>query len=190
MAEGQNIPFDVALLVARRVSVVWRLAVATGPPSDIFLVPHDKLRELRVVTDNIWDESWSFEYNEGVGYLRIWQQSYYGENKLLLYCSNGLLGGWAFLARPENLPKLNYTFAIFINGELQIIPEATILPTENRDLFISATFPITRDLARKVLTASSIGAAIQPPNKGIFLGFQIGTAKGHDKLSNIITSCH
>jgi len=52
-------------------------------------VPHDKLRELRVVTDN--GEDWTFEYVEGTIYLKIWQQSSYGENKLLLLCPKGKL---------------------------------------------------------------------------------------------------
>ena len=55
-------------------------------PTEIYFVPHQMLRELRVVTDHIWDESWSFEYSDNVPYLRIWQKSYFGEYKLTLMC--------------------------------------------------------------------------------------------------------
>jgi hypothetical protein len=46
--------------------------VTSALPRDMYLVPHDKPRELRVVTDNIWDESWSFEYTPQGDPTRNW----------------------------------------------------------------------------------------------------------------------
>jgi hypothetical protein len=40
-----------------------------------------------------------------------------------------------------------------------------------------------------MLSANSIGAAIQPPNKTLFWGFQIETKKGRDKLEKMILGC-
>ena len=91
---------------------------------------------------------------------------------------------------PEYAVTLD-TFGIFINGELQIISDATILPSTTTILFV-----VTPDLANKMLIARSIGAAFKAPyklqdaNSYFFLGFQINTAKGHDKLSRMIASCH
>jgi hypothetical protein len=96
--------------------------VTSALPSDIYFVPHDKLRELRVVTDHIWDESWSYEYMKGFPtYLKIWQQSFFGENKLMLFCANDQLLGEAFLQTPKFMPM--HTVGIFINHQLVTIPQ-------------------------------------------------------------------
>ena len=55
-----------------------------------------------MVTDGIWDEQWSFEYNE-FPYLRILQQSVNCENRLIVGCSNNQLIGKVFA---EGEPKL------------------------------------------------------------------------------------
>jgi hypothetical protein len=157
-------------------------------PSEIYFVPHDVLRELRVVTDGTWDEDWSFEYNE-FPYLRIRQQSINGENRLIVGCTNNELIGEIFA---EGEPKLvPHAAGIFINGILIIIPDRLMLtPPKMGPKFATAVFVITPELAYQMLTANSIGAAIQPLNKDLFFGFQINTAKGKDKLERIISGCH
>jgi hypothetical protein len=164
--------------------------VTAAPPNDILLVPPELLRDLRVVTDNIYDETWSFETAKGAAYLRIWQQSDAGENKLILGpCSNGKLLGAEYLQKPEFLGG-PYSVGIFVNGELHNIPEQTLIlrPTIQGN-FLTAMFILSPQLAMQIATARSIGAAMQPPNKDIFLGFQIDTKAGKDKLSKIILDC-
>jgi hypothetical protein len=161
-------------------------------PSSIYFVPHDQLRELRVVTDDVLDEEWSFEYEEGVPYLQIWQQSYFGENKLLLLCEQSRLVGAAFVEPPPThaIGTAAYSVGLFINGDLRLIPQQFMLqPPQFRGKFATAFFHLTPELAAQLLNARSIGTAMQPPNKDIFFGFQIGTAKGQDKLSKMILGC-
>jgi hypothetical protein len=142
-----------------------------------------------VVTDGVWDEEWSFEYNE-FPYLRIRQQSINGENRLIVGCLNNRLIGQIFArGDPQLVPR---SAGIFINRNLITIPDDSILqaPKMGENNFASASFVITPALARQMLTGNSIGAAIQPLNKDFFFGFQINTAKGKEKLERIISGCH
>jgi hypothetical protein len=162
-------------------------------PSDIYLVPHDKLRELRVVTDGIWDESWSFEYNGGITYLKIWQQSYNGENKLILSCNKHVLFGFVYAQPPEStlVGKVPHSVGVFINGNLITIPDKLVIDRpEMGPRFVSAFFIIPPKLAGQMIMSQSIGAAIQPPDKALFFGFQISTARGRDKLSRLVSDCN
>jgi hypothetical protein len=140
---------------------------------------------MRVVTDNIWVESWSFEFLDGLYYLRIWQRTLYGEYKLLITCSKGNHLGWAFFEKPDHLPT-PIKLGIFINDEKHFLSDQV----SDAGNYLTAMFQISEDLASKMLTAHLIGVFIQPPNPNVFLGFKIETAKGRDKLSKIITGCH
>jgi hypothetical protein len=158
-------------------------------PSEIYFVPHQKLRELRVVTGKIWDETWSFEYVGNTGYLRIWQQSVYGENRLTLICDNKRLFGGA-IVEPAANPIGPFTVSVFIDGEMKTIPDNLVVePPIFNGKFISTAFLVTPEIAGRMLSARSVGAAIQPPNKHFFWGFQIDTEKGRDKLSKMILGC-
>jgi hypothetical protein len=158
-------------------------------PDAIYIIPHDELRRLRVVTDNIYDENWSFELVEGVPYLRIWQQSAFGENKLLFTCLEGRLVASALLQPPEHF--MMDTIGMFIDDDLRTIPESLLIgKPRTTGKFIAAYFVVTREMAQGILAAHSIGAAMQPPNKDIFFGFSIDTAKGSEKLIKIITGCY
>jgi hypothetical protein len=164
--------------------------VTAAPPNEISFVSTDLLRDLRVVTDGIYDESWSFEFSQGASYLRIWQLSDNGENKLILACPKGRLIGYEFLAKPEFLGG-PYSVGIFVNGDLHTIPVQMIIqPPQAQGQYLTAIFGISPELATQIVTAHSIGAAMQPPNKDIFLGFQIDAKAGQEKLSKIILGCN
>jgi hypothetical protein len=163
--------------------------VTSATPDEISYVPAEVLRDLRVVTDGIYDEKWSFEYANGASYLRIWQLADTGENKLILACPNHELVAYEFLAKPELLGG-HYSVGIFVNGQLQNIPNRMIVDQPSvQGQFLMASFHVSAQLAQQIVTARSIGAAMQPPNKDIFLGFQIETKNGEDKLSKMIFGC-
>jgi hypothetical protein len=176
-----------------RANVEFFTLMTSTLPSDIYLVPHDKLRELRVVTDGIWDESWSFDYNGGITYLKIWQQSYNGENKLILSCNKHVLFGFVYAQPPEStlVGKIPHSVGVFINGNLITIPDKLVIDRpEMGPRFVSAFFIIPPKLAGEIIMSQSIGAAIQPPDKALFFGFQINTAGGRDKLARLVSDCH
>jgi hypothetical protein len=164
--------------------------VTAASPNEISFVSADLLRDLRVVTDGIYDESWSFEFSQGASYLRIWQLSDNGENKLILTCPKGQLVGYEFLAKPEFLGG-PYSAGIFVNGDLLAIPnQMMIQQPQVQGQYLTAMFGISAQMATQIVTARSIGAVMQPPNKDIFLGFQISTKAGQDKLLKIILGCN
>lgn len=165
-------------------------ALMTNVSADeIFLVPHEKLREMRVVTDNIWDEEWSFEFADGIAYLKIWQQSYHGENKLILYCNSRKLVGMVFV-ETDTFGFVPDTVGIFIDGTLETIPTTLMLQQPKvQQKVANAAFIITPELSRRMLAANSIGAAMQPPNKNIYLGFKSDRKKDREKLSKMILGC-
>jgi hypothetical protein len=179
----------VSFMKNSRVDTDFFRLMTSALPSSIFYVPHDELRKLRVVTDNVWDENWSFESAEGITYLKIWQQSSFGENKLLLLCPKGYLIGWFFTQEPEYQFR-TYNVGIFINGDLENIPhELVIQPPRMEGRFMHTSFYIKPKLAGQMLTSNTIGAAIEPPNSGVFLGFQTSTARGLDKLNEMVMNC-
>jgi hypothetical protein len=159
-------------------------------PTEIYFLPPDKLRDLRVVTDAIWDENWSFEVSEKNDYyLKIWQRGYYGEHKLILYCNEKRIFGSAILEPPEN-PVGPFTVALFLNGQPHTIPEKLILIQPNMNgKFMTSSFVVEASLVSRLLTAQTIGVVMRPPNKDLLFGFQISTAKGRDKLSKMIGAC-
>jgi hypothetical protein len=175
---------------SRADTQLYRL-MTTTLPSSIYFIPHDRLRDLRVVTDNILDEQWPFEFEDGVPFLQIWQQSTFGENKLLLMCDKEKLAGAAFIEPPTHaIGATTHSVGIFINGNFHAIPDQLMLRHPRfRGKFASATFQITPDMADQMLGARSIGTANQPLNNDVFFGFQIGTAKGYDKLTRMLRGC-
>jgi hypothetical protein len=190
IAVTQIVAAEIVELIKKNRADTDFFTLMTGAlPSSIYFVPHEKLRELRVVTDNIWDEEWEFEFAKGASYLRIRQQSSLGENRLILGCDAGKLVGAAYIQPTKDDPNGSFlsSVGIFIDGELQTIPAGLVKQKVGK--FVAAYFVISRDIADKMLTAHSIGAAMRPPNKAIFLGFQTTTTKGHDKLARMITGC-
>ena len=182
----------VEFIKQNRVDTDFFSLMTRVPSTSIYFVPHKTLRELRVVTDNVWDEQWSFELLEGKAYLRIWQQSYHGENKLVVYCDNKNLVGGLFVQPPENnsVGRFVHSVGVFVDGDLVAIPDQMILRQPMiEDKFANAMFLISPELANRMMGASSTGGALQPPNKGIFLGFKTVRNKDRDKLSKLILGC-
>jgi hypothetical protein len=174
-------------------------------PAEIYFVPPQKLRELRVVTDDIYDENWSFEISQEdkLPYLRIWQQSMWGENKLLLTCSTNFLPatsgktilGSALLDRGNPpYPAGPFTVGLVLDGDHKTIPEKLIIiKPKMQGKYMTSWFVVEANLASRMLTAEKIGATIVPPrnkDKTRYYGFLIGTAKGRDKLSKLIQGCN
>ena len=50
----------VDFIAKSRADVKFFTLITSTLPSEIYLVSHDVLRKLRVVTDGIWDEEWTF----------------------------------------------------------------------------------------------------------------------------------
>ena len=180
----------VKFIKENRADTEFFSLMTSALPSEIYFVPPQKLRELRVVTDAIWDENWSFEISQNNdAYLRIWQQSVFGENKLLLFCINKRFSGSALIQAPENSVG-PFTVGLFLDGKLNAIPEELIvIKPKMEGKYMTSSFVLETNLASRLLTAQTIGAAIQPRGKDIFFGFQIKTAKGRDKLSKLIQGC-
>jgi hypothetical protein len=104
-----------------------------------------------------------------------------------------VLFGFIFTQPPEHdfVGKVPHTVALFLNERLITIPNRLVIDQpEKGPKFVSAFFVISPELSSQMLAARSIGAAIQPPNKQLFFGFQANTTNGGDKLSRIISSCH
>jgi hypothetical protein len=92
------------------------------PPDDIQIIPEKDLRTMKVVTDDVFSEGWSFEIAMGQPYLKGDQITRRGENKLLFYCSNENAGKKLLLMAMSELPDrekiidANKLIILFLDG--------------------------------------------------------------------------
>jgi hypothetical protein len=179
-------------------------------PTGVYFVPPQKLRDLRVVTDDIWDENWSYEIIEGTNdvYLRISQRQRGGEFKLLFTCISKRILGTAMVPRPESA-VWPFIVMLVLDEQFTRIPDQLIKTKPDIvGKFIASTFVVEENLVNRLLKAQKIGAAIVEESflrrarnaqksgaeldlksENLYFYFQIGTAKGRDKLYKLIQGC-
>jgi len=183
----------VNFIIASRADPSFFRFITETMPTDMLVVPHDKLRALRVVTDNIYDEKWEFEYSQGITWLRLHQISDRGENKLVLVCAEGrhlIAQSFVGTLHKEEIIAEYRAAGIFIDGDLTTIEAASIMEQPRiRGEFVSWTVALSKELAAQIIRAESSGAALQPKNANTYLGFQFRVAPEREKLSKMMQSC-
>lgn len=84
-----------------RVSISFFSEMTSAAPDQMKYLKRSHLEDLRVITNDVHDEKWSIDVIEGNHFLKIWQQSYYGENKLIFTCGDGTLFAMAFCSHHQ-----------------------------------------------------------------------------------------
>lgn len=162
--------------------------ISSIDPDQIYWVPEEKLRDLRVVTDDIFDQKAEYKNVQGYFYLSLWQQSYYGENKMIAACVPGESMVFASYIQPADVRNFNfndYTFEITINGVA--MPPRSAEPAPQRDARWAVTNMTLEPFQLEALkTAKSFGARHVLP-AGVFLGFEYKLEGS--KLSELVSGC-
>ena len=167
------------------------------PPDNIQIIPVEQLRTMRVVTDDVFSESWSFESVMGRAYLKGDQMTRRGENKLLFLCdSDGtgqklLLTAMSELSGRQKIIDSYKVILLFLDGIPIEMPVSLIYdrPKLSGKLWIEWSFLITPDLATRLGAAEKIGSGISPAAH-IFSGFsgiELGTGK--KKMLELFDQC-
>lgn len=176
----------VAFLGQTRVRPDFFTLISNVTPERIRWVPEEILREHRVITDAIYDQSAEFRHAQGLFYLLLWQHSYYGENKIVAACAPGEGMVFSSYIQPADIHTFNhadFSFEITINGVGMPPAEWEPAPRDPRWAITHLTLePYQLEALR---TASSFGA--RHVRSGVFLGFEY--AFEDRKLAELISGC-
>jgi hypothetical protein len=188
----------VEFLNKSRVTPDFFPLMTKTPPDDIQIIPEKDLRSMKVVTDDVFSEGWSFEIAMGQPYLKGDQITRRGENKLLFYCSNDNAGKKLLLTAMSELPDRekaidgNKLIILFLDGVGFEMPNDLIYerPKLTGQIWIEWSLLVTPDLETKLEHASQIGSGVSP-GPHIFAGFKgIGLDGAKNKLSDLFNQCH
>ena len=189
VAVSQFLAGDIVKFIGQaRVKPEFFSLISGVHPSEILWVSEDELRAFRVITDAIFDQSAEYKNVQGNFYLLLWQQSYYGENKLVAACSPGEGMVFSSYIQPADIhtfDSADFKFEIVVNG-MGIQPQ-TSEPAPGRDARWAITyFVMSPDQLDLLRNARSFGARHVLPS-GVFLGFEYEL--GDAKLSDLISGC-
>jgi hypothetical protein len=188
----------VEFLNKSRVTSDFFPLMTKTPPENIQIIPAEQLRTMRVVTDDIFSESWSFESVMGRAYLKGDQITRRGENKLLFLCdSDGagqklLLTAMSELSGRQQIIDSYKVILLFLDGIPIEMPVNLIYdrPKLSGKLWIEWSFLVTPDLAARLGAAEKIGSGISPAAH-IFSGFTgIELGSGKNKMLELFGQCN
>lgn len=177
----------VAFLDANRVRPDFFTLISTVTPDRIHWVPETALREFRVVTGPIYDQAAEFRHVDGHYYLLLWQQSYYGENKMVAACAPPGEMVFSSYIQPADIHSFdhqNYTFEITINGVG--MPPANSEPGP-RDARWAITHLMLQQFQLEALRSASSFGARHVHESGVFLGFEF--ALEDSRLADLVAGC-
>jgi hypothetical protein len=150
---------------------------------DIMWVPLAELERLRVVTNNIFSETFEYRNINGGLALQIEQISRYGTNSLFLICGERGLIGIADLNKPEENPPLS-GLSLSVSDTLFELADWQIV--ENSQWRFKVAFSVPADATSFVAIAGAVGVQAQQP-LGTFFGF---TGEPRDiKISEMAANC-
>jgi hypothetical protein len=156
-------------------------------PADITWVPPEELERYRVVTGPVYDQQAEYRNANGIYYLTLWQQSYFGDNKILVTCKGaGEVDFMAFLQPPDQSADDFYNeFTVTIDGE-QRRPAWSERMDEDGRWAITA-FELAPSQLTALASARTFGAQLAPPSGYVFYGFDFEVTDS--KLRDTVAGC-
>jgi hypothetical protein len=163
------------------------------PPDDIHIISPDDLNKLRVVTNDLYKEEWTFEVRNGRSYLKADQITWRGENKFLFICD----GHKTFMMTLTQLPDRDTVIReakniiVMINEQSFPVASGDVAqrPSPSGDSYVKWTITLSRELAGALKVADTIGSVLSPA-PGIFGGVKgIRVGDGREKLVRTLAEC-
>lgn len=177
----------VTFLSENRVRSDFFSLISTVTPDRIHWVTESDLREFRVVTGPIFDQAAEFRHVDGHYYLLLWQQSYYGENKIVAACAPPGEMVFSSYIQPADIHTFdhrNYMFEITINGVG--MPPASWEPGP-RDSRWAVTHLMLQQFQLEALRSADSFGARHVHDSGVFLGFEF--AIEDNRLAELVAGC-
>ena len=162
---------------------------------EVYVVPHDMLRKMKVVTGSIKSTTWTVENHDGLLYLRVVQVESRGTNKLAFVCDpqEGFMAigffntSWGGQIVREALHKgwmFDGNFIDMQPGELVFGPVA-------KNAYVDMGVHVSALRLSQILGAKLFGLATQSSNRDLFSGFEIRMDdQGRAQLSSFAQACH
>ena len=160
--------------------------------NELYLLNDNELKDLDVINGGQFSAKWTIEVFDGLIYLKGEQKTRHGIGKALFYCgSTGQLLFTALYEAGRNAKKIVDTtgsYSIRFDGDF--VPLAKpIYPLNIENGYIRATFMLSPDHIRRLLTATSVGWAAHPQNPELFYGFIVDSTGSMEKIKEFIKSC-
>lgn len=156
-------------------------------PGDIHWIDHEKLKAMRVVNEHVYDQSSEYKNAEGMYYLLLWQQSYYGENKIVAGCYDGRMAFAAYLQPPDlaQVAMNEHKLVVLADGE-EFPPAWHDVPRPTAR-FGAAHFTLSPAQLARFASARTVGARMMVPGAPVFFGFEMDVPDS--KLRDTIVGC-
>lgn len=168
-------------------------AMTEAGPDQINEPSKEVLRKLGVVNEGIEKPKWTVESLEGgTLYLKGERRTVWGINKWMVFCAgNNNTAQLAVIFDPQGRQKevmsMSAHSLLFGNVQMRVQPTARTITNG----WYNALIPITPQVARAMVSASTVGVAVQYAyGAPSFLGFQgMPTAGAESKLQGILKGC-
>ena len=188
---AQELAADILKVVeAANVNNSFLYEMVNAQPDEMNWLNKEKLTDLNLVNNNILYERAEFKVMSGMPYLRLQQQSYYGESKLLFACENEapLLASFIQPTDLENFKHGDHEFFFVLNG-IPMPPKDVI--KEIKGTRWAQTYFNADDYQLKALAAAtSVGARHELREAGVFVGFEYKlNSDTREKIFSIIDYC-
>ena len=156
-------------------------------PDEMHWVPAEELERLRVLNGDIYDQKEEYKNSNGNFYLLLWQQSRYGENKMLVACGDDGPLLIAYLQPPE--VYMNGSFDLVIDGQefLPLSWEVVREPNLENSRWVEVVIQPSPEQVQRLMGASSMGARILVPSGYVFFGFVMSIHS--TKLRDTLVGC-
>lgn len=158
---------------------------------EIIALDKKSLHELNVVNNGIMESSWTVEVIREGTYLRGYQRTVRGENKVTFSCDPTskqivLTAGFES-TKPEIVVKHFSITGVFVNGEQYNVP----MVASDLKSYVMLIFVLDTSLAEKFAKAERVGVYMQPNSKVGFAGFDsmYATPKSKEAMQNIVANC-
>jgi len=162
-------------------------------PEEMRIISAQELTKLKVVTGDIYSESWTFEVHDGGSYLKADQITWRGENKIIFICDRGR----PFMMTLSQLPDRDGVIRATKNIEVSINEQPFNVapkdvarqPSISGDAYIAWTISLGPELVGALKVADSIGSGLSPA-PGVFAGVRgIHVGDDREKLVGLLTEC-
>lgn len=178
----------IRVIKAANVSEELFYKMTSVQPSEIRWLVDEELREMNVVNEHIYSQVSEFKHAEGFHYLLLWQQSYYGENKLLVSCLDNKDLFFISYIQPLDIELFNpqgFEFEFLVDEEAYQ-PSEIVEQTKDARWGITA-FGLPASLSSKLAKARSIGVRHRLKDLGLFFGFSFNLMD--DKFTDLTRDC-
>lgn len=160
------------ILERANVSNEFFYEMATTPPDVIVWLDERALDELNLVNENIFSEVSELKISSGAPYVRLLQQSYFGENKLMLACLNNEMVFISYIqpADIQNFRHEGHSFWFVLNGVPMPVKE--VFSEDKDERWVQTGFRLNKYQLDAISTAKTIGVRHVVDDVGVFLGFE------------------